>query len=102
MIKFFLGVAATLGGLAFIGSPAGKAALAELGARLQGVPAVTVRAALPKLSQEELPPPPESAPEPAEAASETQREVSPEARAEDTFTKIISIYEEDGKAGGGG
>lgn len=103
--RAILAVIMILGTIIFINKPVIKAAFANYVAKCQTAPIIVVPAALPKLSEEDLPPPPieEAAPDLAAPAEARAPAAAPAAEAgpDETFDRVMKIYEDDEKSRAG-
>lgn len=99
--RFILGVIMILGTVFFINKPAIKAAFANYVAKCQPSEAVVVPATLPKLSEEDIPPPPLAEGTPGQGAPEEAKAPTSETGPDDTFERVMEIYENDEKSRAG-
>lgn len=98
IITMLILLAGGFGGLAFILSPAGKATVSFITAKLQSAPVVVASIDLPKPSEDELMPPlMKGETEETKAASAPASTAPAETGPDDTFERVMAIYEEDGK-----
>lgn len=103
--RFILAVIMILGTIVFINKPVITKAFANYVAKCQPSPVIVVPPGLPKLSEEDLPPPPieEAAPDLAAPAEAQAPAAAPAAEAgpEETFDRVMKIYEDDEKSRAG-
>lgn len=86
--------------LAVLLSPAGKAAVTFITAKLQPAPITVASIDVPGASEEELPPPPmkeETALEETKATSAPAPAAPSETGPDDTFERVMAVYEQDSK-----
>lgn len=90
--------------LAVLFSPAGKAAVTFITAKLQSAPITVASIDVPGPGEEELTPPPmkgETAMEEAKTTQAPAPAVPAETGPDDTFERVMAVYEEDSKGQAG-
>lgn len=89
--------------LVFLLTPAGQATVTLVTAKLQPAPPTAVATEMPKLNEDDLPPPISG--EAAQVEAKPALEPAPAAPAEtgpdDTFERVMAVYEEDSKVQAG-
>ncbi len=97
LARLVLVVITLLSAVIFINSPWCKATFKSCISLLQTAPAVVASTALPKLSEEELPAPPLNSEADLAAPKEEPPPVAAEAGPDDTFERVMDIYDKDMK-----